>query len=275
MGSKTRDSVMAACERLLPPLIELLLRLGISAADFNELAKGVFVRAAAQRATLRSKRVNRSQIAIVTGLTRSEVARLLKRSRERVPREWHAHRADRVLRGWHSDPEFVTRTGRPRTLAAKGHHGSFQHLVRRYSGDIPARAMLDELVAGSAARVLRDGSVRALASRIVTPRIGVRELQIIGARARALLNTLCHNSQRPRVKLFISSTSTRRVDERFLDVLLRRIEVQGTSFLRGVDDQLTTPPRGYGRTSGRSSRVGVTVFVHSESEKSSEPNSIS
>ena len=252
---------MAACERLLPPLIAILLRLGISAADFNELSKELFVKAAANRRTPRAKRLNRSRIAIVTGLTRSEVTRLLKRSRQSTPREWHIHRADRVLRGWHSDPEFVTKTGRPRALTTKGRGSSFHRLVRRYSGDIPARAMLDELVSGSAARVLRDGSVRAIATRLATPKVGRRELQGIGARARNLLDTLCHNAEQPRARLFVSSTSSRSVDERFLGVLLHRIEVQGTGFLKDVDDQLRHPPRGYGKAS--SSRVGVTIFVHS------------
>ena len=239
MASKTRDSAIAACEQLLPPLIATLLRLGISAADFNELAKEVFVRTAARQMMRTNGRVSRSRIAIVTGLTRSEVAHVLDRVRKARRREQHLHRADRVLKGWSSDSDFLTRGGRPRALTIKGRHGSFQDLVKRYSGDIPARAMLDELIASSAVRVLKNGNVCVLARSAAVSGFDCRELSAVGTRARALLHTLCHNAECSRAKLFVSSTLNRSVDERLVRTLLHRIEAQGLSFLQSIDDQLS------------------------------------
>jgi Family of unknown function (DUF6502) len=272
MASRTRDSAIAACERLLPPLIATLLRLGISAADFNELAKEVFVRTAARQMMRATGRLNRSRVAIVTGLTRSEVAHVLNRVRGAKRRDWHLHRADRVLRGWSSDPDFLTRSGRPRALTVKGRHGSFQDLVKRYSGDIPARAMLDELVASSAVRILDNGNVCALVRPTAVPRFDHRELRAVGTRVRALLHTLCHNAEHSRAKLFVSSTLNRSVDERLMKTLLHRIEAQALSFLQHIDDQLSNPPRGYlSRRGTRGPKLGVTVFVHKELRAEENP----
>src|SRR5262245_49452478 len=118
----------------------MLLRLGVTAADFSEVVREAFVTAAARRLAERTRVVNRSRIAIVTGLTRSEVGRVLRGARSSRHRVRHPHRADRVLRGWFADSDFVNKEGRPRTLPLKGRRGSFQDLVRRYSGDIPAKA---------------------------------------------------------------------------------------------------------------------------------------
>ncbi len=265
MASRTRDSAIAACERLLPPLIATLIRLGISAADFTELAKEVFVRTAARQMVHTTGRISRSRVAIVTGLTRAEVAHVLNRVRRAKRRAWHLHRADRVLKGWTSDPDFLTRGGRPRALTIKGRRGSFQELVKRYSGDIPARAMLDELIASAAVRILENGRVRIPRRRTTVPRYDYRELSAVGTRVRALLHTLCHNAEHSKAKLFVSSTSNRSVDERLMSTLLHRIEAQGLTFLQSIDDQLSNPPRGYLiRRGTRKPKLSVTVFVHKE-----------
>jgi hypothetical protein len=259
-----RDRAIAACEQLLPPLVAILLRLGISAADFNELAKEVFVRTAAQQMIRRSGKPNRSRVAIVTGLTRAEVAHVLDRVRNARRRERRLHRADRVLEGWFSDPDFVTKSGRPRALTIKGRHGSFHDLVKRYSGDIPARAMLDELIANSTVRVIANRSLRVVA-RPVSPKLDYRELNAMGTRVRKLLDTLCHNAEHSEAKLFVSSTKNQLVDERLVSTLLGRIETRGLSFIQGIDDQLSNPLRRYSRRrAGRGEKLGVTVFVHKE-----------
>ena len=41
--------------------------------------------------------------------------------------------------------EFADKRGQPANLPFEGEKGSFSELVRRYSGDVPARAVLDEL----------------------------------------------------------------------------------------------------------------------------------
>lgn len=253
---------------MLPPLIRLLLGLGISAPEFAATCKRIYVQAAAERLARNTKRVNRSRIAIVTGLTRAEVTRLLKpRAQAETTPDSHLHRADRVLNGWFTDPEFALRNRRPRDLPLKGSRGSFEALVKRYSGDIPPRAMLDELRAMSAVRKLKNGRIRVATRRDVSPPKAA-DIATLGIHARALLDTLCHNLEDPTNPIFTGTVTGRVVDTRVIELLLQRIQAQGRQFLVGIDDQFKHPPGGHKlRRSRRSERLGVTVFAHRESPR--------
>lgn len=65
------------------------------------------------------------------------------------------------MHGWFSDPQYVDAAGNPRALAMTG-PSSFDELVKKYSGDIPRRAVLRELLAGGMAEVDQFGTVNAL-----------------------------------------------------------------------------------------------------------------
>ena len=53
---------------------------------------------------------------------------------------------ERVIGGWRSDRRFTNGAGNPRTLRISGSEPSFILLARKYAGDIPYRAVLDELL---------------------------------------------------------------------------------------------------------------------------------
>lgn len=102
-----------------------------------------FVRAAVSRSRKKNGSANQSRVAIMTGITRAEVRRLLEANN-------NAHNtgisgAHRVLDGWTRDPEFLKRDGKPRRLPLGTGYGSFARLVRKYSADVPPRATLNEL----------------------------------------------------------------------------------------------------------------------------------
>lgn len=238
------------------------MRLGISAPELSSVCKEVYVETAADRFANSTSRINRSRIAIVTGLTRAEVTRLLKSKTKPTPyRQRQLHRASRVLNGWFTDAEFVSRSGKPRDLPIKGIRRSFEALVKRYSGDIPPRAMLDELRAASAVKRLRDGRIRANARDISDPQLDSREIAALGSQVRQLLETLCYNLENPSDPLLVASATDSSVDPRIVDLLLRRIWIQGTEFLSRIGDQFKHPPGGYKVRRGTRT-LGVTVFAH-------------
>lgn len=268
MASRSRTDVLAACRRMLPPLVRLLIGLGISAPEFASTCKRIYVQTAADRLAERAKRVNRSRIAIVTGLTRAEVTKLLGPRVHRETAQHQLQRAERVLNGWRSDPEFASRRGRPRTLPLRGRKGSFEALVKRYSGDIPPRAMLDELRAMSAVLKHQNQTVRMNASRRIAT-LKARDIATLGNQARALLDTLCQNLENPTNPVFASTVTGRVTDQKMVELLLQRIEAQGKQFLMRIEDQFKHPPGGL-RTARRtrSERLAVTVFAHRESSAS-------
>ena len=263
MEGRTRTQALAACGQLLVPLARVLITLGISAPEFTSACKQAFVRAAVARLARSTRRLNRSRIAIVTGLTRAEVTKLLK-SRSVTARtlQSHLHRARRVMNGWRVDPEFTSRKGRPRALTFRGRHRSFEMLVKRYSGDIPPRAMLDELLAMSVVRKQKNGRIQPKMRRN-TPTMSVRELALFGKQGHALLDTLCRNLQDPNNQMFVGTVTGEQIDPEVLALLLQRIQKQGLEFLSRIDDQFKHPPRfRKARKPAGSSALGVTVFTY-------------
>jgi hypothetical protein len=106
------------------------------------------------------------------------------------------NRAARVIAGWVRDKEFTDAAGEPLALSQAGATGSFSLLVKRYSGDVPARAVLDELLRVGAVEHLDDDRIRLL-SRAYVPRTSdLDKLDILGADVADLITTIDHNLQR-------------------------------------------------------------------------------
>lgn len=131
-------------QELLTELAFVLLPRGMTPKRFGELARSAFVQAAAEMSKLRNGKVNHSRVAAQTGLSRADVKRLLRSN------VFDSVRPDqtpvrRVISGWRTDRKFGNRDGRPKRLRISGSSTSFTSLVKKYGGDVPHRAVLDEL----------------------------------------------------------------------------------------------------------------------------------
>ncbi|MFZ1802718.1 MAG: DUF6502 family protein, partial [Nitrospira sp.] len=158
------QALSASTLQLLRPLVRILLRNNVSHRTFAELAKQVYVEVANAEFAIPGKKQTVSRIAILSGLTRKEVQQLLTlppNSHSNADEEYH--RASRVITGWLRDPKYGDGKGHPRPLSMEGKGGSFSQLVKRYSGDIPVRALLDELVRVGAVKHLKDGRIGLVA----------------------------------------------------------------------------------------------------------------
>jgi hypothetical protein len=131
--------------RILSSLAQLLLKHGYGYPRLAKLAKIAFVDAARALGPKRNSKVNIARVATLTGLTRVEVSRILREDRSIPTGDDQLNRATRVAIGWQSDPAYLNRSKRPRPLQFSARSGGFGQLVRKYSGDIPARAMLTEM----------------------------------------------------------------------------------------------------------------------------------
>jgi len=135
-----------AVTRVLSPLARLLLRHGISHAEFVSWAKQAYVKEATEHFGIDGKKTTVSRTSIVTGINRKEVKRILE-----LPDEVEAginkhNRAVRVVTGWLQDQDFQSADGEPAVLQYGDVSDSFNRLVKQYGGDVPARALLDELL---------------------------------------------------------------------------------------------------------------------------------
>ncbi|MDF1701829.1 MAG: DUF6502 family protein [Planctomycetota bacterium] len=182
-----------ALDQLLEPLVEVLLRGGMPHKAFAELAKGVYVRVAEGEGGVAGRKQSTSRIAVRTGLTRKDVRRLRIGS---VPPSAASSerysRASRVVTGWLRDERFLE-GGQPAVLPFDGVEPSFAMLVKGFSGDVPPRAMLDELLSAGTVSVDEEGQVR-LVERGYLPRRGEADkLQILGSDVAGLISTIRRN----------------------------------------------------------------------------------
>lgn len=134
----------AALQDLITELALVLLPRGMTPKQFGDLARSAFVHAAADISKLRNGKVNHSRVAAQTGLSRADVRRLLKHNEFEL-RIRGRSAVERVIDGWRTDRAFATRAGQPKRLSIGDGTASFTRLVSKYGGDIPHRAVLDEL----------------------------------------------------------------------------------------------------------------------------------
>jgi len=131
---------------ILYSLAQLLLKQGYGQRRFAQLTKFAFVDAARSIVGNVASRASIARIATLTGLTRLEVSRLLTVDYQHpLGSEDKLNRASRVAIGWSTDELFLDSRRKPKSLAFKTSRGGFAQLVKKYSGDIPARAMLMEM----------------------------------------------------------------------------------------------------------------------------------
>ena len=189
------QTLQRAVTRMLRPLVRLLLRHGVAHATLSDWLKRLYVETAASDFTLEHRKPSISRIALVTGINRKEVRRVLDSPTTPESRREKHNRAARVIHGWRSDPDFSDDAGAPRPLPFSDGGNDFTALVKRYSGDIPARAVLDELLrTGIVAR--DDGDLlRLLKPGYVPCRSNDELLRIAGDSVRDLLETIDHNLQ--------------------------------------------------------------------------------
>lgn len=191
---RSRRALNTALSRLLRPLFRLLLRYGVSYGSFQELARQTFVDVAMEVAGIDGKKPSLSRISVLSGLTRKEVQRLSSPG-EPMPAGDQHNRAARVLTGWVRDADFHDANGQPRTLDPDG-AASFAMLVKRHSGDVPARAVLDELARVGAVRVRDDGRIELLERAYVPSQSVVEKLRILGTDVADMIGTIDHNVAR-------------------------------------------------------------------------------
>ena len=180
MSESRADLSLAAALRLMAPLVELLLREGVTYPRLANALKKTFLESATGVLEASSARVNDSSISTLTGIHRKDV------------REWRSVGQPRpqaktfgavmeVFTRWASDPEYCDAQGRPLVLERSGGPGSFEALAASVSNDVHPKTVLQELIRLGVARraeAAPDGSGDrvSLCADAFVPRQGAAEM---------------------------------------------------------------------------------------------------
>jgi hypothetical protein len=182
--------------RIFKPLIVLFLRNSVPYQTASDWLKRIYVDVAFENKEFRinpEKKQTKTRVAILTGLSRVEIDRVLKIEKplEVTVQKWN--RATKVLSGWSNDSRYISQNGQPKDLPIYGKH-SFSSLVDDYSGGATMRSVLDELVHVGSAEVSNE-NVRLLRTDYApTPnKAKLIDLEFYGIYIGELLNTITYN----------------------------------------------------------------------------------
>jgi hypothetical protein len=200
MGESIKFTLLRAYQVLLGPLIRILLRQGISYAEFSEIAKAVYVEVALKDFKVAGRRATRTRVAVMTGLTRKEVKRVIDEAvKDRYEPKSKFSRLGRVLVGWHTDTDFTGPYGLPLELQYETNNPgepTFAELVKRHSGDMSPRSILDELIRVGAVRETDAGWYRVLRREYITDAQGRDTFERTGFIVRNFINTVDFNMRK-------------------------------------------------------------------------------
>jgi len=278
--SSIGHALTVAVERVLRPLFRILLRNHMSFKAFVDIAKHTYVEVAAGEFGIPGKKTSVSRVALLSGLTRKEVQRLLdapavddSEAGERY------NRAARVVAGWVRDADFSDPEGNPKvlTLQEETGHESFAALARRFSGDIPSRAILDELLRVGVVEKVGDSSVR-LKTRAYVPESGnADKLNILGTDVSDLVSTIDHNLQHGAADPFFQrKVMYDNVPVEALQEFRKLSGAQAQALLEKLDKWLSQHDRDTSTGTGGTGqiRTGIGIYYFEEdmaSQKSKEP----
>lgn len=275
MKESVSGAISSAVFTLLRPLVRILLRNGVPYGAFADIAKKVYVEIASGEFLPAGRKQSKSRVSILTGLSRKEVLRVSRLSvREDAGAVERYNRAARVIAGWVRDGSFSDKGGSPAPLVIEGEGSSFSVLVRKFSGDAPVRAVLDELLRVGAVERTDDGRVR-LIERSYVPRTGeVDKIGILGSDVRDLIATIDHNIRRPGNAVIQRKVCYDNLPQETLPDLRKLARGKGQELLEWLDRQFSERDRdtnpdvsGTGRK-----RAGLGIYYFEGDSGEEEPS---
>lgn len=180
---------------MLRPLVRILLRNQVSVSEFIDQVKNVYVEVANEDFSIPTKKNTVSRISVITGLSRKEVLRIKTQQENNTNPEaqYKLNKASSVITGWLKDSDFTDSNGNASDLPIKGDVRSFEILVKRYGGDITARAVLDELIRTGSALKITDSGLLKLTNFGYIPEQNIEKLEIMSKCARDFFETVSFN----------------------------------------------------------------------------------
>lgn len=169
--------LVAALQRVLRPLIRLLLSYGFRYQTFIELVKSTYIHVAEEEFKLDKKAQTDSRISLLTGVHRRDVNRLRKESSTESSLPLQASMSAQLLAIWSGNEQYIDSQGIPLPLprlASKGGDHSFEALVRSVSKDFRPRVVLDEWLRQGIATLDKQDNVCLTADAFASPQ-GIEE----------------------------------------------------------------------------------------------------
>ena len=262
MSDTLNQALKNACRALLRPLALVLLRGGITWKEFAEISKSVFVSVATEEFGIRGRPTNVSRTSILTGISRKEV----KRQRELLdaasePASSKTTDATRLLSGWHQDPAYTDKEGKPLALKPDGPAPSFSSLFAAYGGDTPEQTLIRELKSAGSIDEDQDGNLVALKRYHMPKAMDEGNVRFFGTNLFDHGTTLSNNlAADGRPKWLEGFAVDSNVDARHVAAFREFIDERGQQLLEEIDDWLAEHRIDPGDAKASTVRLGLGVY---------------
>lgn len=222
----------------------MLLRNGVAFSDLAEWIKRLYVDVAEKEFAVDGRKQTVARIAVLTGLNRKEVKRLVEEPLIQPRYQARHNRAKRVISGWMNDADFLDSKGNAKHLDINDKETGFFALVKRYSGDIPPRAILDELLRVGVVEKLKNGKLKLKKRGYVPQGSNEEMLKVLAESGADLLESMDHNLSQP------SEPSRLQLQVAYDNLPLESVEIfrsmsrdKALEFIQSLDQFLSTQDR--------------------------------
>jgi hypothetical protein len=259
-AAAVRAAATKALASLLQPLAGFVLDSGLSVRELEVLFRTAAVLSVAQRQRASHQRVNISGIAATTGIPRAEISQILRMPERQAQAKLSAPSPiSRILGAWYEEPGYQKPNGKPAELKVFGPAPSFEALVKKHGGGLPARAVLDELTRIGVSEVFGIQRVRTTIPAAVHSAIDPEAIAAVAAKAIHFFSSFPEvgNSQRFD---FLSGISAATIDVSQLPVFRREVAARAADFVSAMRENLTTNG-GHRAVSAKSGKQVVNIAV--------------
>jgi len=273
-----KSLLIRAIRSILRPLVRQLIAHGLTFPVFNRLAKEVYIDVGTREFGLPFKKQTDSRVALVTGITRKEIGQLRRGQAkplvETVLLDYGL--ASRVIGRWVAKEKYLTGDGTPRELIYEttSNEPSFVRLVDEIGGDIPPRAVLDELIRVGAVALTPEGNVQLLERGYIPARGTEEKLAILGVDASELIGAITHNIDHPDEEPFLQrKVWYDNIGADALSELRHQVRGTGTEFVQTINNVIASYDRDRDPQApgGARKRVVLGVYYFEENYVASQP----
>jgi len=280
-SAREKEAVLNVFASLVRPLTRVAFEYGISASEISGVVRRTYIQALESRLLDQKRATTDARLAVVAGLTKSDVTALREATRSGAPHSLRAtvslDQVTNLLTVWHTHSGFSGAYGLALELDLAPTPGSprrsFRELVDAACPGADQEALLDELVASGSVEVIDSITVRCLSRAYVPKGADVKRIERMGRFLSVIAANFVHNLLRvsPEPIYFERAVvADEPLTETGRDEFLVLAAERGQELLTELDTFLTRLASTARSESGKKYGVGIYFFEDEPSDKSSD-----
>jgi hypothetical protein len=278
-SAREKEAVLSAFAELVRPLMRVAFEYGISASEIAGVVRRTYIQSLEAKLLDQKRATTDARMAVVSGLTKSDVTSLREAVRAGAPHSlrapvsldqvtnlltvWHTHSGFSGAYGLALELDLAPTTGSPRR--------SFRELVDAACPRADTEALLDELVASGSVEVIDSVTVRCLSRAYVPKGADVKRIERMGRFLAVVAANFVHNLLRhdPEPVYFERAVvSDELLSESGRDQFLAVAGDRGQELLTELDTFLTRLAASERGDAGKRYGVGLYFFEDQSTERS-------